>query len=528
MVQWVHPLLLVALSVEVASANLRPRFAEVKAIPTAPPLPTCPPTPPLPPRDAIVPLNDTILSEIKSFLVDNTVGPCTEGAHSPSSTGLSAAIVVGGHVRYLNSGCVSKDKPNTAPTNETIYRLASVTKLFAVETALQAVRDGKLASLDDELKEYFPDFYINNPFGSSQPTFRQMMSQLSGTPLEGPCDSAACEISTEKILPRIAKHSRLMMPPWSYPSYSNLGYSIFGNLIAERLYNMSWGDFVAEKLTKQLGMDSTGLNYTSSVLSRMPTFYLQDGSVAPFQPLGWGNPSGGMYSTSADMATWILHTLGEWRQEDSNGQFRRNMLRQIHENPDAETGFGAPWEIYRSGSYLLRTKSGGLPGLTSFIAMIPELDFGFVFLWNGVVLGADDAGRALGNYLGQILKDQYTQYQTENFPAPSNKFLSEYIGVYSGMGLKAVVNATEDPSLGNQLVAHVDAGPFGELKLRPMPSESDQFVFRIFYRRDRSACMAGETASHAGEWVFFKTIDNGTKAFSVPGIRYWVNFTAIN
>lgn len=512
------------------SANLRPISGESlsNGIPTAPPLPECPRTPPLPPRDGIAPLNDSVLSEIRSFLVGNTVGPCTEGGHSPSSTALSAAIVVGSQIHYLNSGCVSKDKPNSPPTTKTIYRLASVTKLFAVETALQAVRDGKLVSLDDELRKYFPDFYIENPFGSTQPTFRQMMSQLSGTPLQGPCDSAACEITTEKILPRIAKHSRLMMPPWSYPSYSNLGYSIFGNLIAERMYNMSWGDFVANKLTKQLGMNNTGLNYTSNVLSRMPTFYLRDGSEAPFQPLGWGNPSGGMYSTSEDMATWISHLLNEWRQGDANGVLRRNMFRQIHENPDAKTGFGAPWEIYRSEPYLLRTKSGGLPGLTSFIALIPELDFGFVFLWNGVVLGADDAGRALSNSLVRILKEQYIQYQNENFPIPSNEFLSEFIGVYEGMGLKAIVNATKDPMLGNRLVAHVDAGPFGELKLKPMPSQSDQYVFRIFFRRDRSGCMAGETASHAGEWVFFKTIDNGTKAFSVPGIRYWVNFTAVD
>eukprot|EP01138_Halocafeteria_seosinensis_P003632 gb/GECG01003711.1/.p1 GENE.gb/GECG01003711.1/~~gb/GECG01003711.1/.p1 ORF type:complete len:549 (+),score=42.02 gb/GECG01003711.1/:1-1647(+) len=496
------------------------------SIDPVPPLPNCESTPPTPPRSDIQQFNTSFMNELTASLLNYTLGPCTSGAHKPSSTALSGAFILGGKIRYFNYGCVSKKQPGQVPTEKTIYRLASNSKTFAVETAIHAFRDGKIDSFDDELRKYFEDFHIPNPFGSSQPTFRQMMSQLSGVPREGPCERPHCNLTTAEMLDRILQYNQLMMSPWTYPSYSNLAYSIFANLISERMYGKPWSEFLVENIAKPLNMNSTGMNYTSEVFSKMVTNYLLDGSEAPFDPLGWLNPAGGVYSTSEDMALWILHYLNEWKDENSLGQLRRNMMMQIYENPGGNTGFGAPWEIFSSHGYLVRTKSGDLPGLTSFIAMVPELDFGLVFLWNGAGIGTIPVGQSVFDAVIPVLRSQYGEYRAHNFPEVSNSFLNSYLGTYYGFGMKVEVNATRDPNLNNTLLSSINLGSFGTFPLKPESSGKHDFAFRVFYRRQTAPCLIWELQANIGEWVYFNTLTNGTRIFNFPGLQF-VNFTKI-
>lgn len=495
---------------------------EGPAVSPAPPLPHCMSTPEVPPRSDIQQFNATYMKELTDFFLHTTLGPCQKGPQFPSSTSVSGAFILGGKVTYFNYGCVSKDKPNTAPTEKTIYRLASNSKTFAVETAIQAYAEGKIASFDDELRKYFPDFKIKNPFGTAQPTFRQLMSQLGGIPREGPC--VDCNITSSVILQRIAEFNTIMMRPWTRPSYSNLAYSLIGNLIAERLYDKQWGDFLVENIARPLGMNTTGLNYTSTVLSKMVVNYLLDGSVAPFDHLGWLNPAGGVYSTAEDMALWILHYLNEWKEDSSLGELRRNTMLQVFENPGGFTGFGAPWEIFSSSGYLVRTKTGDLPGLTTFTAMVPELDFGLVFLWNGEGIQTIPLGKSLFGSIIPALREQYTQYQENNFPEVSTDFLNQYEGIYHGPGIAAVVNTTWVPIVKNTRVAVIDLEHYGVWMLKPEASTEGgnlSYSFRVFVNRQMVSCYEWEVQADPGEWIYFQTLDDGTRMFR----SQYTNFT---
>lgn len=45
-------------------------------------------------------------------------------------------------------------------------------------------------------------------------------------------------------------------------------------------------------------------------------------------------------------------------------------------NPDRETGFGTPWEIFYRGNYTIRTKGGNINGYSAIFSFIPELHLG--------------------------------------------------------------------------------------------------------------------------------------------------------
>ena len=478
-------------------------------------------TPPVPPREGIRSFNASFMAELTDYLTETTLGPCKEGAHSPSSTALSGAFILGGKVQYFNRGCISKKQPNTSPTEQTIYRLASNSKPFAVETAIQAYLDGKIASLDDELRHYFNDFYINNPFGSGQPTFRQMMSQLSGIPQPGPCIN--CNITTEEMLERIARYNFLIEKPWTRPSYSNLAFGIFANLISERLYNKPWSKYLEENIANPLNMRSTGMNYTSEVFARMVTNYLLDGSEAAFYDFGWINPAGGVYSTSEDMSLWIMHFLDEWKEDTSLGQLRRNTMMQLFENPGGYSGFGSPWEIFPRSGYLTRTKTGELPGLTTFTAMVPELDLGLVLLWNGLGINTIALGKSLLDSIIPAVVDQYRVYQRTHFPKLSSSFTNQYMGIYHGHGMSATVNVTSVPRLNNAKVATIYREGYGLWYLKPNTPTNNSFVFRVFVEEETTSCYEQEIRANSGEWIFFRTLEDGTKMFT----SQFLNFTSL-
>jgi CubicO group peptidase (beta-lactamase class C family) len=193
------------------------------------------------------------------------------------------------------------DKKTKKPTlSDTIYLVASVSKTFVMEQTVRAYLDGKISSLDDDVCRYVPDFVINNPFavgaqmsnvaraksaekearrracGSGAPTFRAMLSHLSGLSREAPCNDVFClNTDTATILARL-RHMSLVRAPETYPSYSNLAFALLGNLISERLYNETFEHTLA-RITRGLAMKWTGVNITNEVMERMAVAYQIDG-----------------------------------------------------------------------------------------------------------------------------------------------------------------------------------------------------------------------------------------------------------
>ena len=343
-------------------------------------LPHLPPAP-----DALPPLPTAVVSAITEYLTANTLAPCNASVPSGASApGVAGAIVFGNDVHYVSLGC--RDKASGAPvTPDTHFRIASVSKTFTVDGLLREVEKGRLRSLDEEVASSgvpgAKDFYVRNPFGTDQPTWRQLASQLAGLQRETPCD-AGCNTTTAAVLGWLRNYSALILPPNWQPSYSNLAFDIIGNLLAEGLHNSSYEAWLQDTVLQPLAMADTGTTYPPDVMATLATPYAGDGSVAPFTPLGWGAPDGGVRTTARDAAKFIQH----WLRGARTSSFRRENFQPRFLNQDGNSGFGTPWEMYRAGpgEHLLRTKSGDLPGYTAQLILSPELAFGMAFFWNGV------------------------------------------------------------------------------------------------------------------------------------------------
>ena len=136
-------------------------------------------------------------------------------------------------------------------TTDTIFDLASLTKVVATAPAvMKLVEEGKLR-LDDPVVNYLPEFASN---GKDQITIRMLLTHTSGLAPDPPFEAAqagmfslAAEISRESLL----------APPGMRFIYSDTGFIVLGELV-EKLSGMTLDNYARVNLYEPLHMRHTG------------------------------------------------------------------------------------------------------------------------------------------------------------------------------------------------------------------------------------------------------------------------------
>lgn len=472
----------------------------------------CPRRPKIP--NTITALSTTVIERLTARLQE-TIRPCNGTSATSTATALSFSVVLGNvSTEFINLGCTESGTAN-APTAHTIYRLASVSKTFSVKAALDAVETGLIRSLDDEVRQYVPDFYLENVFTNEQPTWRQLMSQQAGLPRDSPCDPLNCSVTTDDVLRRLARQ-RLLFPPYERASYSNVAFSVLGHVIAERLRNQTF-ETLLSGITEVLKMDSTGVDLTPAVLQRMPAYYTRYDIPVPVFSLHWDNPAGGIYSTTRDLARWLRHFLGRWQR---SALYKQNMQPLFVEG-SGNTAWGAPWEIEMShpAGYMVRTKGGYIPGVSTIIAMVPELDLGFTVLWNGEGMDTMRVAMDLFNaVLHDVVVDQFEATDASEFPPAGPGFADKFLGLYGVPAALDLIHANVTKDAAG--IVHLSAPGFGSFLLRPSGLAKDgDLVFQVFLHTSHyDACVEEGFAAYVGEWVTFSlSTATGVPQFRIPG-----------
>ena len=266
-------------------------------------------------------------------------------------------------------------QPEMKPNGSTVYRIGSVTKVFAVLLMYKLYEEGKISSLDDPLSKYASDFAIRNPYTNENITLREIASQMSGLSREAPCMfSCSNTTSAEQLV--LLKNRTLVLPPWKTPSYSNLGYALLGRLLTENLLNQTFESWTIETIIKPLGMMNTGFEITDEVQKNMAFPYLPGGKRMSFMNIGWVAPTGQMYSTVDDLAKLGMM----FAQPDKQKLFKPATLREMMApkgiSPDGFTVWGSPFEMVFKEHVLVRTKLGGIDTYLAIFSVIPELALG--------------------------------------------------------------------------------------------------------------------------------------------------------
>lgn len=221
-------------------------------------------------------------------------------------TGASLAIVDNGRVVYSTGYGWANSEKEIPATDQTVYRIGSITKSFTALAVMQLHAAGKL-DYTQPLVQYLPDFSINNRFDDKTPvSISNMMSHTSGLPsdiLNG--FFASTPPSTSWIIKQLKYHYTIA-PPNYVMSYSNTGYALLGELIAQTS-EMSYSDYLHNHVFQPLGMSSSYVYFDSTKNHTIAMAYINKKPVE--EPLIRDVAAGLIHSNALDMANYTLMFL---------------------------------------------------------------------------------------------------------------------------------------------------------------------------------------------------------------------------
>jgi CubicO group peptidase (beta-lactamase class C family) len=419
--------------------------------------------------------------------------------------GLSAAIVRDQEVLWAGDFGLADIDGQRPVTSDTIYRQASVTKLFTATMLLQ-LRDAGLVGLDEPIERYLPDFRVASRFADARPpTFRQVAAHLGGLPTEAPLDywDTFTIPPIEGLLASLPE-TELVAPPLTAFRYSNLGIAAMGAALA-RIADRPYEEYIAARILEPLGMVNSAFDVTLTEAQRLQVavgYRRAEGEaprvVAPYLTEGGMNPTGGLFSTVRDLARFVML---QFREGPAGGAqiLGGTTLREMHAptflRPDWQSGVGLGWMLARHGDEVASGHSGGIPGWTSDMVIVPRHKLGVV-LCSNTNSDLPRLSRAALDILLPIVRREQSVGMVERAGAASGVELSRFVGRYVAAG--GPYEVAEER--GQLTIAFWWLPPGQVIPLQPVR----EAMFRL---------VGGE---HDGERIVFPRGDGG----EVIGLRY--------
>lgn len=300
--------------------------------------------------------------------------------------GLSIAVVRDGKPHLYHFGSTVRGG-RKAPTDNTAYEIASITKAFTSLILAHAVVEGKIDPNAD-IRTYLPPDYPQLTFGNTPVTVAQLANTTSalpdnlpdtrkllvGVPPEKVADvfyGSLKDYTPAQLLTDL-KAVRLDRAPGVEPRHSNVAAELLG-IILERVYKDTYPNLLSRYVEKPFGMKGHGTDEQAGTIA---TGYDERHAVMP--PLRGPAilPAGGLRYGSADMARFLQ---GELKAADKAVKLSQT---PTWGNPN-EFAMGYNWIFEKTidSQRHLRT-SGGAFGFSSYIEMYPEKGYGIVLLAN--------------------------------------------------------------------------------------------------------------------------------------------------
>lgn len=205
-------------------------------------------------------------------------------------------------------------------TNDTRYRVASITKLFAAALVMQLVEAGKL-DLHQHIRRYLPDYRGE---GASKVTLHQLLSHTSGITnfdqVKSYDDALANGIPAYQ-LPRTPRqlldlHSSgpLVAEPGTKFDYNNADYVVLGQIV-EHVTGKPFAEALKSGILAPLGLQETGMAEQQAIIPRLAPSYFRPDTSTPLTndlPVYFQNwyAAGAMYSTANDVAMFADALFG--------------------------------------------------------------------------------------------------------------------------------------------------------------------------------------------------------------------------
>lgn len=278
----------------------------------------------------------------------------------------------------------------SSPVNaDTVFEIASVTKLFTAQAVLRLIERGRVA-LDDAVADHLPDL----PDAWKSVTIRHILAHQSGIPSYTDAPSywslAGKDKTFDDVIDLVREQPLLFQPGARY-AYDNTGYYLLGRLI-ENVAAMSYGSFLAQTIVEPINLPQTCVNdYRAVIRGRARGYRLESGEMVnkPYYSTSNTFSAGILLSTVRDLLTW----RDSLRDERIFSADLHRLWWTLHPSKEGNERAGnftpaLGWFAVDSPLGQFYGHNGGIAGFASSFMIFPKADITAVLLCNAEHVGA--------------------------------------------------------------------------------------------------------------------------------------------
>ena len=281
----------------------------------------------------------------------------------------------------------SEHTAETTASQDRIYCIASVSKMYSALAVMQLVDEGKI-ELDAPVTKYLPDFKMNDE-RYKDVTVRMLMNHTSGISLGLPTNHYLYDDVDSFVHDNtldIVSGARFKADPGEYASYNNMGFELMEHIV-ENVTGMSYTDYVRNNIASKIGADHTGTAwslYAGDTGDSQVSLYR--GFLPIEYPYEMAAGTGGIYATASDVANFgsAFFTGNDILLSDDA---KTQMSTRWNDDVKYES-YGLGWDFveqvkYEKENIKVMGKGGDVPYMNSSLLVAPDEQISIAVLTAG-------------------------------------------------------------------------------------------------------------------------------------------------
>lgn len=334
-------------------------------------------------------------------------------AESSQCPGMAMAVIRNGKVISMET--YGQASPGKAVTEQTVFRIASVSKGFAGLLAAKLADQGVI-DLNRPVAYYIPEFKVKRKPGRDSIRVWHLLSHTTGFTSHAFSDLISQGKNLDKLMAALTRIDVRDYPGKSY-AYQNAAFSLIEKVI-ENTTGVSYAVLLDSLIFKPLQMQSASTSLESIEAAQYKASGHKHLAKNGFQPIPlqaqYYNTiaAGGVNASLIDMVTWLKAVMGY------HPEVLPETVRSMAFTPRANTSgvkkyfnnwensiasyYGLGWRIVDFPGRRIIFHGGNVNGFRTEIAFDPEREIGVVFLFNST---CNYSNQAVPNFFNFI--DEY-------------------------------------------------------------------------------------------------------------------------
>lgn len=307
--------------------------------------------------------------------------------------GLAVGVVRGDALEWFYGHGLADVTSNTPVTEDTVFRIASISKTFTAIAVMQLWERG-LVDLDAPANDYLRAYRLIPAKAGFRPvTLRHLLTHTSGIgELRGLTDLLRPTLGSEVksgAVPSLADYYRgglrVEAEPGTRFAYTDHGFATLGQIVQD-VSEEPFGRYLLERVFRPLGMEHTD-TVRERVRPRLATGYvLRSGGLKAVAEREFAlGGAGFVYSTTRDMARYVAALQGGGANGHGSVLKPETLASMFdpHYQPDPRVpGIGLAFFRAQAGAHRMVEHQGILPGFSSQLFVAPDDGIGIIAFAN--------------------------------------------------------------------------------------------------------------------------------------------------